>query len=117
MAKVEEHRIDQFFSGPGARADDWRGLLEAAKAWTSGSSDRAKFEAKLSEIAISEEYHAYPGPRLMAAQAQPSRRPRAADFELLAGRPVLPRGYGRPLAALQRLDQVGTVVPHGIDGH
>ena len=64
--KVEERRIDQFFSGPGARADDWRGLLEAAKAWVGGSGDRTKFEQKLAQIAITEEYHAYPGPRLIA---------------------------------------------------
>src|SRR5262249_45150998 len=65
-SKVEDRRIDQFFSGPGARADEWRRLLEAAKAWVAGSGDRAKFEAQLSQLAISEEYHAYPGPRLMA---------------------------------------------------
>jgi len=66
-SKVEQRRIDQFFSGPGARADEWRGLVEAAKAWSSGSGDRAGFEEKLSELAITEEYHAYPGLRLMAA--------------------------------------------------
>jgi arginine decarboxylase len=48
MAKekqVQEHRIDQFFSGPGARADNWRFLVEAAKAWSEGSGNRDKFEA------------------------------------------------------------------------
>ena len=30
--KPAQKRIDQFFSGPGARADDWRDLVEAAKA-------------------------------------------------------------------------------------
>ena len=34
--QAQERRIDQFFSGPGARADEWRGLVEAAKAWSSG---------------------------------------------------------------------------------
>jgi arginine decarboxylase len=65
--QAQERRIDQFFSGPGARADEWRGLVEAAKIWKDGSSDRAAFEARLSQLAITEEYHAYPGPRLMAA--------------------------------------------------
>ena len=65
--KIEERRIDQFFSGPGARADEWRRLVEAAKAWTSGSGDRTKFERDLSQLSITEEYHAYPGSRLMAA--------------------------------------------------
>jgi arginine decarboxylase len=65
--QAQERRIDQFFSGPGARADEWRGLVDAAKAWSAGSGDRAAFESRLSELAITEEYHAYPGPRLMAA--------------------------------------------------
>jgi arginine decarboxylase len=65
--QAQERRIDQFFSGPGARADEWRGLVEAAKAWSSGSGDRAGFEEKLSQLSITEEYHGYPGPRLMAA--------------------------------------------------
>jgi arginine decarboxylase len=65
--QAKERRIDQFFSGPGARADEWRGLLEAAKAWSGGSGNRASFEERLSELAITEEYHAYPGPRLMTA--------------------------------------------------
>jgi arginine decarboxylase len=34
--QAQERRIDQFFSGPGARADEWRGLIDAAKAWSSG---------------------------------------------------------------------------------
>ena len=36
----QERRIDQFFSGPGARADQWRDLVEAAKAWAGGTGDR-----------------------------------------------------------------------------
>ena len=63
----QQRRIDQFFAGPGARADEWRSLVEAAKAWVSGSGDRAKFETLLSEISIIEEFHAYPGARLMVA--------------------------------------------------
>jgi arginine decarboxylase len=67
MAMAQDRRIDQFFSGPGARADEWRGLIEVAKAWSSGLGDRSSFDAKLSQLAITEGYHAYPGPRLMAA--------------------------------------------------
>jgi arginine decarboxylase len=63
---TQQHRIDQFFSGPGARADDWRSLLEAAKAWSAGSGDRGRVEKLLAEIAVMEEFHAYPGPRLMS---------------------------------------------------
>src|SRR5689334_25371364 len=64
-SQTQERRIDQFFSGPGARADEWRSLLEAAKAWSSGSEDRNRFETLLGEIAVMEEFHAFPGPRLM----------------------------------------------------
>jgi arginine decarboxylase len=48
MAKekqVQEHRIDRFFSGPGARPDNWRFLVEAAKAWSEGSGNRDRFDA------------------------------------------------------------------------
>ena len=61
----QERRIDQFFSGPGARADDWRSLVEAARSWSADSGDRARFEKLLSQVAIMEEFHAYPGSRLM----------------------------------------------------
>jgi arginine decarboxylase len=59
-------RIDQFFSGPGGRADDWRGLAEAAKAWAQGG-DRTKYDAALSDLSVMEEFHGYPGLQLMAA--------------------------------------------------
>jgi arginine decarboxylase len=67
LQDAQERRIDQFFAGPGARADQWRSLVEAAKAWSSGKSDRAAFETQLSQISVMEEFHAYPGPKLMAA--------------------------------------------------
>src|SRR3977135_4680341 len=84
--EIQERRIDQFFSGPGARADEWRGLVEAAKAWSSGSGDRAGFEEKLSELAITEEYHAYPGLRLMAALTECAAAGDAAGTLALAVR-------------------------------
>ena len=84
--QAQERRIDQFFSGPGARADEWRGLVEAAKTWSSGSSDRAGFEAKLSQLAITEEYHAYPGLRLMAALTERAAAGDAAATLALAMR-------------------------------
>ena len=51
--EAQERRIDRFFSGPGARADEWRALMEAAKAWSTGAADRAGFEQQLSQLAIS----------------------------------------------------------------
>lgn len=65
-AKSSEKRIDQFISGPGGRADDWRDLVEAAKAWARGG-DRAKLDAALTDLSVIEEFHGYPGLQLMAA--------------------------------------------------
>ena len=84
--QAQERRIDQFFSGPGARADEWRGLVEAAKAWSNGSADRTGFQEKLSQLAITEEYHAYPGLRLMAALTERAAAGDAAGTLALATR-------------------------------
>ncbi|KYK48554.1 hypothetical protein A1D31_02360 [Bradyrhizobium liaoningense] len=65
-AKPTQQRIDQFFSGPGARADDWRDLVDAAKAWARGG-DRAKYDAALADLSVTEEFHGYPGLQLMGA--------------------------------------------------
>ena len=62
-----EPRIDQFISGPGARVDRWRELLDVAAAWSSGTASRAKFEAVLAELSVLEEYYAYPSLRLLDA--------------------------------------------------
>jgi arginine decarboxylase len=56
-----EPRIDQFISGPGARVDRWRELLDVAAAWSSGTASRAKFDAALAELSVLESYHGYPG--------------------------------------------------------
>jgi arginine decarboxylase len=66
-----QKRIDQFFSGPGGRADDWRELVEAAKAWAKGGN-RAKYDAALSDLSVMEEFHGYPGLHLMAALKEAS---------------------------------------------
>lgn len=66
-AKPATHRVDQFFLGPSARADDWRDLVEAAKVWVRNEDGRAKYEEMLNDLAITEEYHGYPGLQLMAA--------------------------------------------------
>ena len=55
-AKAAEKRIDQFISGPGGRADDWRDLVEAAKAWARGG-DRTKYDAALADLSVIEEFH------------------------------------------------------------
>src|SRR5262245_48504770 len=60
-------RIDQLFAGPGARADKWRNLVELADAWSQDSRNRAKFDAALADLSATEEFHAYPGSKLMTA--------------------------------------------------
>jgi arginine decarboxylase len=74
-----DHRIDRLFSGPGARADQWRNLTELAEAWAGGSGERAKIEKALADLAPTEEFHAYPGGHLIAAL-----RGRVAENDALA---------------------------------
>ena len=64
--KPAQKRIDQFLNGPGGRADDWRDLVEAAKAWARGG-DRANYDTALADLSVTEEFHGYPGLQLMAA--------------------------------------------------
>jgi|tagenome__1003787_1003787.scaffolds.fasta_scaffold20987801_3 arginine decarboxylase len=58
-----ERRIDHFF----ARADRWRELASIARLWASGGETRNLLDAAFAKIAVQEEFHAFPGGRLMAA--------------------------------------------------
>ena len=58
-------RIDNFFAMHSARTDSWRNLLSCARDWAAGSGSKAKTEEALAEIAVIEEFHAFPGVRLM----------------------------------------------------
>ena len=62
---MPEKQIDQFFLTYSARADAWRAVMTAAEAWASGQSDRGAVEATLHDLSVLEEFHAYPGLRLM----------------------------------------------------
>jgi arginine decarboxylase len=89
MAKekqIQDHRIDQFFSGPGARADHWRFLVDAAKAWSDGSGNRNKFDALFAQLEVTEEFHGYPGLRLMAALKENAASGAASATAALATR-------------------------------
>jgi arginine decarboxylase len=79
-------RIDQLFAGPGARADQWRNLVEVAEAWSNGSGNRDKFEATLAEMAATEDFHAYPGLQLMTALRDHARENDAQATASLARR-------------------------------
>ena len=64
---TQEVRIDQFFSGPNARADRWRSLLDTAQSWLAGTETRSTIETVLAQLGATEDFHAYPGLRLIAA--------------------------------------------------
>src|SRR5690348_2206177 len=83
--KSPQKRIDQFFSGPGGRADDWRDLLEAAKAWAQGG-DRTQYDSVLADLCVTEEFHGYPGPQLMGALREAATAADAATSLALATR-------------------------------
>src|SRR6266851_3124639 len=84
--KNQDGRIDQFFSGPGARADNWRDLVDSAKAWAKNPGDRARFDKQLAQLSVTEEYHGYPGPHLMAALQEIAASDDAAGTSSLAMR-------------------------------
>src|SRR3954451_21483468 len=58
-----ERRIDHFF----ARADRWRELASIARLWAGGGETRTVLDTAFARIAIHEEFHAFPGGRLMTA--------------------------------------------------
>ena len=54
-------RMDSFFAMQSGRSDLWREALTAAHSWASGDGSRAAVEASCADLAIIEEFHAYPG--------------------------------------------------------
>jgi arginine decarboxylase len=82
-------QIDRFFAGPGSRGDQWRSLVEIAEA-----GDRAKFDAALGQLAVTEAFHAYPGPELIAAlRNNKSDTPAVATLARRILRTLLTGGY------------------------
>lgn len=77
-------RIDRFFSMPSARADQWRELVGLAQRWEAGKGDRKAVEAALGDLAVMEEFHAYPGVRLMTALRDRLGSDAAQSFTTLA---------------------------------
>ena len=84
-ARPSQKRIDQFLSGPGGRADDWRDLVEGARLWARGG-DRASYDATLADLSVTEEFHGYPGLQLMAALREAAAAGDAATSLSLATR-------------------------------
>lgn len=69
MAKAANEsgqRMDSFFAMQSGRSDLWREALAAARRWAMGDGSRADLEHNIANLEILEEFHAFPGIRLMA---------------------------------------------------
>ena len=89
-------RIDQFLLLHAARADKWRELISLAGEWARGKGDRKAVEAAVAAMAPLEEFHAYPGARLLAALNERVAGGDAAGVATLARRisnALLTRAY------------------------
>ena len=60
-------RIDQFLLMHSARLDNWREMTILAEGWHAGTAQRKDAEAAFAALEAVEGFHAYPGPKLMAA--------------------------------------------------
>ncbi len=73
-------RIDHLFDLAESRFDKWRDLLKASQQWAArvGTKDAAtqktRCEALLGEILPVEDFHAYPGARLLATLKRARRQ-------------------------------------------
>jgi len=82
----ETRSIDHFFSAPSGRTDRWRDLHAAARSWSRGEAARGAVETALAELGAIEEFHAFPGPELMAALRERLQSDDANGFLALAKR-------------------------------
>src|SRR5262245_33438032 len=88
--------IDHFFSVHAQRSDQWRELLAAARAWEGGRGNRATVENLLAGMVPTEEFHAFPGARLIAALRERLGADEAQGFASLARRlsnAIITRSY------------------------
>ncbi len=65
VANKSAQRMDSFFAMQSSRSDLWRDALTAAQRWASGQDGRPALEESIANLNILEEFHAYPGVRLM----------------------------------------------------
>jgi arginine decarboxylase len=103
-------RIDHFFAVPAARADRWRDLNAAARAWADGRSDRAAVEAAFEALGVYEEFHAYPGGRLIAVLRDRIASGAADATAMLARRmsdAILTRAYKHRAGDWETVDEGG----------
>src|SRR3954454_20590771 len=118
-ASTHPDRIDQLFAGPGARADKWRNLTGHADAWTQASRDRSKFAAALTELSATEEFHAYPGLKLMTTlrdRAAAGDAPATASLARRITRTLLNRSFRQNPADWEadEDDKIADVLPPAV---
>ncbi|MBB4042061.1 arginine decarboxylase [Microvirga flocculans] len=65
MSKTAHERIDAFFILHAGRADSWRNVENIASRWQAGKSCPEELKAALADLAVLEEFHASPGPKIM----------------------------------------------------
>ena len=82
----ESRSIDHFISAPSGRTDRWRDLHALARSWAYGDAARGAVEAALAELGAIEEFHAFPGPELLAALRERMQSEDANGFLALAKR-------------------------------
>lgn len=93
---AEPTRIDHFFSMPAARADRWRDLTAVANDWAAGSAGKAAVGSSLGALGAIEEFHAFPGRRLMTKLKERLDAGSAESFAELArriSRSIITRRY------------------------
>ncbi len=79
-------QIDQFLLIHSVRNDNWRDITTLADAWAAGRGERAALETAITAAAVAEEYHAYPGARLLAALTERIATNDAGGAAMLARR-------------------------------
>ena len=111
---MTEQRIDQFFLMHSARADTWRKVMTAAEGWASGQKDKAAVETTLKDLLVLEEFHAYPGPRLMQTLKDRIAANDAGGTARLVRRisdAILTRSYAREDGAVNEAGENDDEVP------
>lgn len=116
------YRIDRFLLMHSARLDQWRDIAVLAEAWQTGTGSRQDLERAVQAMEAVEGFHAYPGPRLLAALRELVAEDDAggtARMALRISNALLTRSYRERAAewdprAETALDEVGDVLPPGL---
>jgi len=104
-------RIDQFILMHSARDDRWRDITGLARSWATGHGDRSALESALVAISPVEEFHAYPGARMLGALKECIARNDAggaADLARRISNALLTRSYRERAGDWDVHDEVAT---------